>query len=85
MGKEMSDVEVQMLTKADDYPIHQTPEPVAYAGLGRNFYDRYFFNGYHKEEDLFFALGMGIYPPARHNGRWFFDNPVWQTEKSSIL
>ena len=58
----MSDVEVQMLTKADDYPIHQTPEPVAYAGLGRNFYDRYFFNGYHKEEDLFFALGMGIYP-----------------------
>ena len=24
MGKEMSDVEVQMLTKADDYPIHQT-------------------------------------------------------------
>ena len=51
-----------MLTKADDYPIHQTPEPVAYAGLGRNFYDRYFFNGYHKEEDLFFALGMGIYP-----------------------
>ena len=35
-----------MLTKADDFPIHQTPEPIAYAGTDRNFYDRYFFNGY---------------------------------------
>ena len=51
-----------MLSKADDYPIHQNPEPIAYAGQSRNFYDRYFFNGYHKEEDLFFALGMGVYP-----------------------
>ena len=34
------------LTKADDYPIHQSPEPIAYAGTDRNFYDRYFFNGY---------------------------------------
>ncbi|HQR91626.1 MAG TPA: hypothetical protein PLH31_20595, partial [Caulobacter sp.] len=30
------------LTWGDDYPIHQTPEPVAYAGTDRNFYDRYF-------------------------------------------
>lgn len=35
-----------MLTKADDFPIHQRPEPVASAGTDRNFYDRYFFNGY---------------------------------------
>ena len=34
------------LGKGDDYPIHQTPEPIAYAGTDRNFYDRYFFNGY---------------------------------------
>ena len=34
------------LSKGDDYPIHQTPEPIAYAGTDRNFYDRYFFNGY---------------------------------------
>ncbi|MCZ6711093.1 MAG: hypothetical protein O7B25_12080, partial [Gammaproteobacteria bacterium] len=26
-----------MLTKADDYPIHQTPEPIAYSGTDRNF------------------------------------------------
>ena len=36
-----------MLTKGDDFPLHQTPEPVAYAGTDRNFYDRYFFiDGY---------------------------------------
>ena len=51
-----------MLTKADDYPIHQTPEPIAYAGTDRNFYDRYFFNGYSRDGDSFFAVAMGIYP-----------------------
>lgn len=35
-----------MLSKGDDFPLHQTAEPVAYAGTDRNFYDRYFFNGY---------------------------------------
>ena len=34
-----------MLSKADDYPIHQTPDPIAFSGTDRNFYDRYFFNG----------------------------------------
>ena len=34
------------LTRGDDYPIHQTSEPIAYSGTDRNFYDRYFFNGY---------------------------------------
>lgn len=51
-----------MITKADDYPIHQTPEPIAYAGTDRNFYDRYFFNGYDRDGERFFALAMGIYP-----------------------
>jgi len=51
-----------MLTKADDYPIHQTPEPIAYSGTDRNFYDRYFFNGYQREGDLFFAAALGVYP-----------------------
>jgi hypothetical protein len=35
-----------MLTPADDYPLHQTPEPMAFSGADRNFYDRFFFNGY---------------------------------------
>jgi hypothetical protein len=51
-----------MLTKGDDYPVHQTPEPIAYAGTDRNFYDRYFFNGYSSDGDDFFALAFGIYP-----------------------
>ena len=51
-----------MLTKADDYPIHQSPEPIAYAGTDRNFYDRYFFNGMHATDDVFFACAMGQYP-----------------------
>lgn len=51
-----------MLTKADDFPIHQTPEPIAYAGSDRNFYDRYFFNGYTRDGSCFFAAAMGIYP-----------------------
>jgi len=51
-----------MLSKADDYPVHQTAEPIAYAGTDRNFYDRYFFNGYSKSGEHFFAAAMGIYP-----------------------
>ena len=50
------------LTKGDDFPIHQTSEPIAYAGTDRNFYDRYFFNGYAYEGELFFAVAMGVYP-----------------------
>lgn len=51
-----------MLTRADDFPIHQTPEPIAFAGDNRNFYDRYFFNGYARDADVFFALAHGTYP-----------------------
>lgn len=51
-----------MLTKADDYPIHQTAEPIAVAGSDRNFYDRYFFNGYSPDGDVFFAAALGVYP-----------------------
>ncbi len=43
-----------MLSKADDYPVHQLPEPIATAGTDRNFYDRYFFNGYSKDGETFF-------------------------------
>jgi hypothetical protein len=52
------------LTRGDDFPIHQTAEPVAYAGTDRNFYDRYFFNGYAAEGDgdAMFAAAFGVYP-----------------------
>lgn len=51
-----------MLTKADDFPVHQTPEPIAFAGTDRNFYDRYFFNGQTATGDVFFAAALGAYP-----------------------
>ena len=51
-----------MLTAGDEYPVHQTPEPIAYSGSDRNFYDRYFFNGYSKDGETFFAAAMGVYP-----------------------
>lgn len=51
-----------MLTKGDDYPIHQTPEPIAYAGSDRNFYDRYFFNAYAPDGGAFLAVAYGVYP-----------------------
>jgi hypothetical protein len=51
-----------MLTRADEWPIHQTPEPVAFAGTDRNFYDRYFFCGYLDDGSGFFAVAFGIYP-----------------------
>ncbi len=51
-----------MLSAGDDYPLHQTPEPIAYAGSDRNFYDRYFFNGYNADGSVFFAAAMGFYP-----------------------
>lgn len=51
-----------MLTPFDDYPIHQTSAPLAQPVSGdRNHYDRYFFNGYDRDGDLYFAAAMGRY------------------------
>ena len=51
-----------MLTQADEWPIHQTPEPIAFSGTDRNFYDRYFFCGYRRDGSGYFALAFGVYP-----------------------
>jgi hypothetical protein len=52
-----------MLSRFDDYPIHQTPEPVAHpASSDRNVYDRYWFNGYDRDAEFYFGVGMGLYP-----------------------
>ncbi|WTW97695.1 hypothetical protein OG216_32055 [Streptomycetaceae bacterium NBC_01309] len=52
-----------MLTPADDFPIHQTPEPVAHpATSDRNAYDRYWFNGYDRDGAFYFAFAHGLYP-----------------------
>jgi hypothetical protein len=50
-----------VLTPFDDYPIHQTPLPIAHPATGDpNHYDRFWFNGY--TEDYYFAVGMAVYP-----------------------
>ncbi len=52
-----------MLTRADDYPVHQTSDPIAYVATSdRNFYDRFFFNGYSRDGSVYFAAAMGQYP-----------------------
>ena len=52
-----------MLSRADDYPVHQTPEPVAHPGTtDRNFYDRYWFNGFGRDGEFYFGIALGVYP-----------------------
>ena len=52
-----------MITSFDDYMIHQTAEPLAHPSTGeRNFYDRYWFNGFDHQCEFIFEIGFGIYP-----------------------
>ena len=52
-----------MITSFDDYCIHQTHEPIAQpAQSDRNFYDRYWFNGFDREGAFLFEIGFGLYP-----------------------
>jgi hypothetical protein len=52
-----------MLSRFDDFPIHQTPEPIAHpVTTDRNFYDRYWFNGFTPDQALYFGIALGLYP-----------------------
>jgi hypothetical protein len=53
---------VPMLSRADDFPIHQTPEPIALAGTDRNFYDRYFFSAQAPDGSAVIGAALGVYP-----------------------
>jgi hypothetical protein len=55
-----------MLHPFDDYPLHQTPEPLSHPGTDSpNAYDRYFFNGFDAAGSVFFAVALGAYPNRR--------------------
>jgi hypothetical protein len=55
-----------MLTPHDDYPLHQTPEPLAQPFTSdRNFYDRYWFNGFARDGEFYFGIALGVYPNRR--------------------
>ncbi len=52
-----------MLSRHDDFPIHQTPEPLAHPATGdRNFYDRYWFNGFARDGEFLFGIALALYP-----------------------
>ena len=51
-----------MITRGDDYPLHQVPRFVRDPGTDRNAYDRFFFNGYPTDGHAYFATALGIYP-----------------------
>ena len=52
-----------MISSWDDYPIHQSAEPVRIVATSdRNFYDRYYFNCHASSDELFMVMGMGQYP-----------------------
>ena len=55
-----------MIHPLDDYPIHQTPEPLLHVGTdSANAYDRFFFNGFEPDGSVFFAVAFGVYPNRR--------------------
>jgi len=52
-----------MLSLFDDYPIHQTPDPIAVpASSDKDVYERYWFNGYSKAGDTYLGIGTAYYP-----------------------
>jgi hypothetical protein len=47
----------------DEYPIHQSPQSLAYVGSSdRNFYDRCYFNAHDRSGEIFLVSGLGFYP-----------------------
>ncbi|MCW2796089.1 hypothetical protein [Nocardioides sp.] len=52
-----------MVGPLDEYPIHQVPLPVAWAGSSdRNFYDRCYLNAHDRTGEIFVITGLGYYP-----------------------
>jgi hypothetical protein len=55
-----------VITNFDDFMIHQTSDPVAKpAPSDRNFYDRYWFDGFDGKGEFLFEIGFGLYPNRR--------------------
>ena len=52
-----------MVGPLDEYPLHQVPLPLEWAGSSdRNFYDRSYFNAHDRTGDIMVITGMGYYP-----------------------
>lgn len=52
-----------MLSRLDDYPIHQTAEPIALTATSDRYtYDRYWYNAHDREGAFYFGIGLCRYP-----------------------
>lgn len=52
-----------MLSRFDDYPIHQTAEPVFHtASSDHNTYDRFWYNGHSTDGSFYFGVALCRYP-----------------------
>lgn len=52
-----------MVGPLDEYPLHQLPLPVEWAGSSdRNFYDRCYLNAHDRTGEIFLITGAGWYP-----------------------
>ncbi|HZU64295.1 MAG TPA: hypothetical protein VFF98_11470 [Novosphingobium sp.] len=52
-----------MLIRHDDYPVHQTAEPLSYlASSERNMYARYWYNGYDFDGEFYIGVAFAAYP-----------------------
>ncbi|MDH4168051.1 MAG: hypothetical protein OEW42_00545 [Acidimicrobiia bacterium] len=52
-----------MLSLFDDYPVHQTPDPIAVpASSDRDVYERYWFNGYSSDASTYLGVATAYYP-----------------------
>jgi hypothetical protein len=52
-----------MLSPLDDLPVHQIAQPISIVATSdRNFYDRYYFNAFDREAELFVTAGFALYP-----------------------
>jgi hypothetical protein len=52
-----------VLSPNDDYPLHQTHEPIAHPVTSDlNFYDRYWFGGFSRGGEFMFEIANGLYP-----------------------
>ena len=52
-----------MISKLDDYPIHQITESVVSTASSDRFtYDRFWYNGHAKDGSFYFGIGLCRYP-----------------------
>ena len=52
-----------MITRLDDYPIHQIARPIAQTASSDRFhYDRYWYNAHDRDGEFYFGVGLCRYP-----------------------